>query len=48
VPLLQTGEVRPVIDATFPLAAAREAHLRMASNEGAGKVVLIVGDGTGS
>ena len=48
VPLLQSGEVRPVIDATFPLASARDAHLRMASNDGAGKLVLIVGDGTGS
>jgi NADPH2:quinone reductase len=42
VPLLEQGTVRPAIDAEFPLADVRAAHERMASNAGAGKIVLRV------
>jgi NADPH:quinone reductase len=42
VPLLATGAVKPVVDAVYALADVRAAHLRMASNAGAGKIVLRV------
>lgn len=41
-PLLETGGVRPRIDATFPLASAAEAHRRLASRAHVGKIVLVV------
>jgi putative PIG3 family NAD(P)H quinone oxidoreductase len=40
-PLLASGVVRPVIDATFPLAEAAAAHRRLESGEVIGKVVLM-------
>jgi len=42
VPLLARGRIVPVIDATMPLDQAAQAHARMASNEGFGKIVLTV------
>ncbi len=42
-PLLQSGKVKPVIDSTFPLAQAAEAHELMQSNRHIGKIVLTVG-----
>jgi putative PIG3 family NAD(P)H quinone oxidoreductase len=42
-PLLESGAVRPVIDSTFPLARAAEAHLRMESGRHIGKIVLVTG-----
>jgi NADPH2:quinone reductase len=42
VPLLASGQVRPVIDSTYHLANIREAHLRLESNETFGKVVLTI------
>jgi putative PIG3 family NAD(P)H quinone oxidoreductase len=41
-PLVEKGEVRPVIHATFPLAAAAEAHRTLESGTHVGKIVLIV------
>lgn len=38
---LDRGEVRPVIDATLPLADAAEAHRRMRDGEVFGKVLLL-------
>lgn len=38
--LIQRGLIRPVIDATFPVAEANAAHARMANNENIGKIVL--------
>lgn len=40
LPLLSGGQVRPVIDRTFPLDRIREAHALLESNETFGKVVL--------
>ena len=42
VPLLASGALRAVVDRTFPLGEAGSAHVRVASNEGFGKVVLEV------
>jgi putative PIG3 family NAD(P)H quinone oxidoreductase len=39
-PLLAAGRVAPVIDRTFPLTAAADAHRRMESSEHIGKIVL--------
>ncbi len=41
-PHLEAGAIRPVIDATFPLAQAAEAHRRMESGDHVGKIVLEV------
>lgn len=41
-PLLEEGAVRPVIDSTFPLACAADAHRRMEAGEHIGKIVLEV------
>jgi putative PIG3 family NAD(P)H quinone oxidoreductase len=41
-PQIEKGEVRPVIHATFPLAAAAEAHRVMESSTHVGKIVLTV------
>jgi len=41
-PLVEKGEVRPVLHATFPLAAAAEAHRLLESGTHVGKIVLTV------
>jgi putative PIG3 family NAD(P)H quinone oxidoreductase len=41
-PLLESGQVRPVIDSTVALADAAKAHERMESGEHIGKIVLTV------
>jgi len=41
-PLLAKGEVKPVIDSTFPLAQASEAHRRMEMNAHIGKIILTI------
>ena len=40
LPLLDSGDVRPIIHATFPLADARLAHELMESSQHMGKIVL--------
>lgn len=40
VPLLETGDLLPEIDAVLPMAEAAEAHRRVASNDTFGRVVL--------
>lgn len=39
-PLLASGKIKPVIDSVFPLADAEMAHMRMASNQHFGKIIL--------
>jgi len=39
-PLLERGEVRPIVHATFPLAQAADAHRALESGQVIGKVVL--------
>jgi NADPH2:quinone reductase len=41
-PLLEAGRCKPVIDSTFPLAQAADAHRRIESGEHVGKIVLVV------
>jgi NADPH2:quinone reductase len=41
-PLVEAGKIKPVIDSTFPLAKASEAHARMESSLHIGKIVLTV------
>ena len=42
-PYVEGGRLRPVIDSSFPLRQAAEAHARMESGEHVGKIVLEVG-----
>ncbi len=39
-PLIAAGKIKPVIDSTFPLAKASDAHARMESGAHIGKIVL--------
>jgi putative PIG3 family NAD(P)H quinone oxidoreductase len=41
-PLIAAGRVRPIMDQTFPLAAAADAHARMESSMHIGKIVLTI------
>jgi NADPH2:quinone reductase len=40
LPLLASGRVRPIIDSTFPLLKAADAHARMETSLHIGKIVL--------
>jgi NADPH2:quinone reductase len=40
MPLLREGRIKPLIDSTFPLEKAADAHRRMESSEHIGKIVL--------
>lgn len=42
LPLLRAGKVKPLIDSTFPLEKAADAHRRMETSEHIGKIVLTV------
>jgi NADPH2:quinone reductase len=41
-PLLEAGKVRPVIDKTFPLSEAAEAHRLLETSSHIGKLMLTV------
>lgn len=40
-PLLESGQVRPVVHATFPLEQADRAHAMMEAGEQVGKIILV-------
>ena len=42
IPLLREGRVKPLMDSTFPLEKAADAHRRMETSEHIGKIVLTV------
>ncbi|HEY0114103.1 MAG TPA: NAD(P)H-quinone oxidoreductase [Allosphingosinicella sp.] len=42
-PHVEQGQLRPVIDSTFSLAEAADAHRRMEAGEHIGKIVLVTG-----
>ena len=42
MPLLRQGRIKPLMDSTFPLEKAADAHRRMESSEHIGKIVLAV------
>jgi putative PIG3 family NAD(P)H quinone oxidoreductase len=46
-PYVAEGRLRPVLDSTFPLAQAADAHRRMESGAHVGKIVLTVERGEG-
>lgn len=41
-PLLESGQLEPIIDSVFPLAKAAQAHERMESSQHIGKIILEV------
>ena len=40
MPLVREGRIKPLLDSTFPLEKASEAHARMETSEHVGKIVL--------
>src|SRR5690242_1224951 len=42
MPLLREGRVKPLMDSTFPLEKAADAHRRMETSEHIGKIVLVI------
>ena len=42
MPLLREGRIKPLMDSTFPLEQAAEAHRRMETSAHIGKIVLVV------
>lgn len=44
-PWLEAGQIAPVIDSSYPLDKAADAHARMESSQHIGKIVLEVGGG---
>ena len=41
-PLIESGDVKPIVDSTFPLRGVADAHRRMESGEHVGKVILVL------
>lgn len=46
--LIETGEIRPVVDSRFPLASISDAHRRVESRHARGAVVVEMDDGQSS
>jgi len=43
--LFKSGDLKPIIDATFPIRQAQKAHEYVAQNQNIGKVILLISDG---
>jgi putative PIG3 family NAD(P)H quinone oxidoreductase len=43
-PKLQSGEIRPIIDTTFPITEAQAAHEYVADDKNIGKVILVMSE----
>ncbi|PTO35106.1 NAD(P)H-quinone oxidoreductase [Enterococcus mundtii] len=43
-PYFESGVIRPIIDRTFPLSEAKEAHEYMEANKNVGKIILTVSE----
>ncbi|WP_158751173.1 NAD(P)H-quinone oxidoreductase [Acidobacterium sp. S8] len=41
-PLVDSGQIRPIVDSTFPLENAAEAHMRMQGGGHIGKIMLLL------
>ena len=41
-PMVAAGRIRPMIDSTYPLTKAGEAHARMETSQHIGKIVLML------
>jgi NADPH2:quinone reductase len=41
MPLIRDGRVKPLMDSSFPLEKAADAHRRMETSEHIGKIVLL-------
>ena len=39
-PLIESGDIRPIVDSTFPLAEVDAAHARLNSGDAIGKILL--------
>ena len=42
MPFLREGRIKPLMDSSFPLEKASEAHRRMETSEHIGKIVLVL------
>ena len=42
LPLLRSGQARPLINSTFPLEKVADAHARMDGGQHVGKIVLVM------
>ncbi|MDQ1482309.1 MAG: hypothetical protein QOF35_385 [Actinomycetota bacterium] len=47
-PLVESGQVRPIVHRTFPLAKAADAHRELEAGTNIGKVLLMVGEQSAS
>ncbi len=43
-PLLRSGDLQPIIDVTYPITQAQQAHEYVVQDKNVGKVILVVGD----
>ena len=43
-PIITAGQIKPLIDSTYPLSQASQAHVRMETSEHIGKIILAVSE----
>lgn len=44
MPLIEKGDIRPIIHSVLPFDEAEEAHRQMEDNENTGKIILKIGE----